>query len=100
MDISNKQSAMVYDLALSEKKKNTYVANLSTFEGYDEVNGEKKARYASWHTNFVGKAFEKAAKLNGKEKILLLNAKVDNNYNKETGKLYVTLTVFDFVVAN
>ena len=96
MQISNRETATVFNITESATRKNTVNANLSTYEGTDK---EDKPIYSSWRTNFVGKAFDKAKNLKEKDKILLLNAKVENNYNKEQDKLYVTLTVFDFAVA-
>ena len=97
MQISNRETATVFNITEAENRKNTVKANLSTYEGKDKDN---KAVYSSWRTYFVGEAYEKAKELKEKDKILLINAKVENDYNKEQEKLYVTLTVFDFEIAN
>lgn len=98
MQISNRETATVFNLTEAENRKNTIKANLSTYEGKDR---EDKAVYSSWRTYFVGKAYEKAkTELKEKDKILLTNAKVENDYNKEQDKLYVSITVFDFEIAN
>lgn len=97
MQISNRETATVFNITEAENRKNTIKANLSTYEGKDK---EDKPIYSSWRTNFVGKAYEKAKDLKEKDKILLINAKVENDYNKEQDKVYILLTVFDFEIAN
>lgn len=93
MQISKDQRARVFDVAENEGRKNTYTANLSTYEGKDK---DDKSVYSSWRANFVSKAYEKAKDLKEKDEIVLTNAKVENSYNKDKEKLYVTITVFDF----
>lgn len=87
--------ATVFDVKKDEKRKNTVQANISTYEG---EGPDEERRYSSWFTRFVGKAYEKALGLNDKDKIIIKSAKIENSYNKETEKLYVTVTVFDFKV--
>ena len=93
MQISNDVKARVFDIAESEKRKNTVTANISTYEGKDK---DDKAVYSSWRANFVGDAFGKAKDLSEKDLIVLTNAKVESSFNKEKERLYVTVTVFDF----
>lgn len=93
MKIDKDQKAKVFDVEVSEKRKNTVTANLSTYEGKDK---DDNAVYSSWRANFVGGAYEKAKSLSAKDEITLLDAKVENSYNKEKERLYVTITVFDF----
>lgn len=95
MDIVNVQQATVFQPQEAEKRKNTWMANLSTFEGYKDG----KNVYCSWRTFFVSDAYEKAKSLKNKDRIILTDAKIENNYDKEKEKLYVTLTVFDFEMA-
>ena len=86
----------VFDLDIAENRKNTVVANSSSFEGRDL---DDNPRYSTWRTYFVGNAYKKALNLENKKSgnlLKLTEAKIENNYNKKTGKLYVTLTVFDF----
>ena len=96
MQIAKGQEATVFNVEESKRRKNTYFANISTFEGKDS-NGNSV--YSSWRTQFVSKAYEKAGNLKDKDRIVLTSAKVENNYNKETEKLYDTVTVFDFEMA-
>ena len=96
MKIVNEQQATVFQPQEAEKRKNTWMANLSTFEGKDQ---EGKNIYASWRSFFVGDAYEKAKNLKDRDRIVLTNSKIENNYDKEKEKLYVTLTVFDFEMA-
>lgn len=85
--------ATVFEPKKDENRKNTVRATISTHEGED-TNGE--SRYSSWYARFVGDAYKKALKLKNKDRIDITSAKIENNYNKDTEKLYVTVTVFDF----
>ena len=93
MDLKEGTLVNVFDVKKSEKMKNTARANLGSYEGKD---ADGNAKFSSWHARFVGEAYKKAAKLKGKERISLINAKVESSYNKEEKKSYVTVTVFDF----
>ena len=88
----------VFDMDLPEYRKNTVVANISSFEGRDQ---DDNPRYSTWRAFFVGDAYKKALKLENKDKgflIKLKNAKVENNYNKDKDKLFLTVTIFDFEI--
>lgn len=76
-----------------ENEEECVIADISVYEGKDQ---DDKARYSSWKTKFVGEAYEDALKLNDKDKIVIRSGLVDNFYNKETKKLYVTVTIFKF----
>jgi hypothetical protein len=94
MQLANTK-ATVFDIQMSDKKKNTMIATISTLESAKDE--EKK--YCSWHAEFVEKAFEKAQGLNAeKDYIEITNGKISNYYSKEKERLYVTVTVFDFYV--
>lgn len=93
MNISSKQEARVFDVKKAENRKNTVLARISTYEGKTK---DEKAKYSSWNTSFVGDAYDKATELENKDKIILTNAKVENNYDKEKEKLYLSVTIFDF----
>lgn len=83
----------VWDVVVEDR----YVkANLSTAQ--KDSREESGYRHMSWHTRFVGNAYEKAKTLTDKTRIEIPDgdAKIENRYDKETGKLYVTLVVFDF----
>lgn len=69
-------------------------ANVSTSD--KNPKAENGREYMSWPTRFVGEAFEKAKELEPKDRIVISSAKVKNHYNKEEGKVYNTLVVFDF----
>ena len=85
--------ATVFEVKKDESRKNTVQANISTYEGKGQ-NDEPV--YSSWFTRFVGKAYEKALGLQDKDRIVIKEGKIENYYNKEKGKLYVSVTVFDF----
>lgn len=85
--------ATVFEPKKDENRKNTVRATISTYEGEDADQGKK---YSSWYARFVGDAYKKAIKLKNKDKIDITSAKIENSYNKDTEKLYVTVTVFDF----
>ena len=93
MNIKEGQKARVWKCKKNESRKNTYDVQLSTYEGKDK---DDKSRYSSWNASFVGDAYKKAAKLNEKDEIKLLNAKIEAVYVKEKSKEYINLTVFDF----
>lgn len=92
MKLGNVQ-ANVFEVKRDEKRKNTIIANISTYEGKDQNN---KSQYCSWRARFVGDAYEKALGLKDKDRIIITKGKVENNYNKEKEKLYVIVTIFDF----
>jgi len=95
MKIAKGSKGNVFNIMEAENRKNTITANFSTFEGKDK---EGNPVYSSWRAHFVGKAYDKAKSLVEKETIVLNDAKIENDYNKEKERLYVTLTVFDFEV--
>lgn len=75
-----------------EEKGKYCTANLSTFK----KNTDNTYTYMYWKARFVGKAFEKAKKLKDKDKIEIANGIIENNYDKEKDKLWVTVTIFEF----
>lgn len=86
-----KSYGTVWEVVVEEK----YVkCNLSTSK--KDPTTESGYRHMSWHTRFVGEAVEKAKELKDRDKIIINSARIENSYNKETGKLYLTLVVFDF----
>ena len=89
--------ATVFEPRETSKRKNTIIANISTYEGKDQ---DDNPRYSSWSTNFVGECFELAQKLKNRDKIIIRRGKVENQYNKEQDKLYVNVTVFEFELYN
>lgn len=86
-------NARVWSLEKSKVMKNTYTANVSTYEGEDK-NGDPIFCY--WSGRFVGEAFKKARGLEEGEKIGITNASVTTYYDKDKKKLYANLTIFDF----
>ena len=86
MNISETQKVKVFKVNEHEKRKNTMQVHISSYEGKDK-NGE--AIYSSWFANFVGTAYTKA-------KDELTNGKIENIYNKEKGKAFLEVIVFDF----
>lgn len=97
LNIDNRTGAWVRNLQEDSWRKNTMFAFLSTYEGKDQ---EGESRYSDWRTHFVGEAYGKAKRLSNNDKIILRKAKVECTGNKEKKDEYVTVTVFDFEVAD
>lgn len=92
MNIKNVK-ATVFEPRISNKMKNTVLADIYTYEGNDQDGNPK---FSSWNCKFVGSGFELAKTLKDRNKIVIKKGKVENVYNKEQEKLYVNVTVFDF----
>lgn len=67
-------------------------ANLST----PKLNKDNTYSYMYWKARFVGKAYENAKDLKDKDRIEITNGIIENNYDKEKEKLWVTVTIFEF----
>ena len=94
MNISETQKVKVFKVNEHEKRKNTMQVHISSYEGKDK-NGE--AVYSSWFANFVGAAYTKAKEeLKEGDYIQLTNGKIESIYNKEKGKAFLEVIVFDF----
>ena len=89
--------ATVFEPRETSKRKNTIIANISTYEGKDQ---DDNPRYCSWTTSFVGECFSLAQKLKNRDRIIIKRGKVENQYNKEQDKLYVNVTIFEFELYN
>lgn len=89
------QTVMVWDAKPSEKMNNTVEATLSTSKKVTK-DGNDSREYMSWKARFVGQAFEKAKELKDKDIVKILSGTVENFYNKEKEKSYVTVIIFDF----
>lgn len=94
MKIQCGEKGTVFNLEVNQRRKNTITGNVSTYEG---KNQNDKAIYASWHANFVGKAFETAKELTNKDRIVILSANLTNSYSREKNRDYTTLTIFEFI---
>lgn len=90
----DKNVVMVFDPEKAKDRKRTVVANISSYEGRD---ADDNPRYATWRAFFVGDAYKEALELKNQTRIKILEGKIENNYNKESKKLFVTVTIFDFV---
>lgn len=75
-----------------EDKGKSVQANLSTSKKLPD--GTYKNMY--WIAHFVGDIAKKAKKLKDKDKIEITNGIIENNFDKEKNKLYVSITIFDF----
>ena len=93
MNIEKGTKAMVFQAKKGENRKRTVIADIRSYEGRDQ---DDKPRYASWRARFVGEAYEDALGLEDKDRIIIQSGIVDNVYNKEKEKLYVTVTIFRF----
>ena len=69
MNIEKGTKAMVFQAKKDENRKRTVIADISTYEGRDQDD---------------------------KDRIIIQSGIVDNVYNKEKEKLYVTVTIFRF----
>ena len=66
---------------------------------YPHLRGKRSRRQAKicfLRARFVGEAYEDALDLEDKDRIIIQSGIVDNVYNKEKEKLYVTVTIFRF----
>lgn len=94
MNISETQKVKVFKVNEHEKRKNTMQVHISSYEGKDKKD---EAVYSSWFANFVGTAYTKAKEeLKEGDYIQLTNGKIENIYNKEKGKAFLEVIVFDF----
>lgn len=82
-----------------EVSKKILFANLSSTKKVthgEEVSYENM----SWNGKFVGTAFEKAKSLKDKDKIDITRGAITNRYDKESKKLYVDVTIFEFEMSD
>ena len=89
----DKQYAMVFEPKKSETRKKTVECRLSTYEGTDQNDNP---RYSTWWCDFVGTAYKDALDLESKDRIRIMEGKVENIYDKESGKSYLRVKIFDF----
>ena len=87
----NRTYVTVWDVVVEDK---FVKANLSTAK--KDPRAESGYTYMRWHTRFVGDAVEKAKELTDKERIVINSARLENYYDRDEKKLYLTLVVFDF----
>lgn len=66
--------------------------------GTDE-EGKNKYEFESWNARFVGKAKEKAEKLEDKTVIILTSWNARNPYSKEKERAYPHIVVMDFEIS-
>jgi len=76
----------------AEDKGNFVQANLST----SKKNKDGSYTNMYWRARFVGEAYEAAKKLVDKDKIQILRGAIENKFDKEWDRLYVTVLVFRF----
>lgn len=53
-----------------------------------------------WKARLVGEAFKKSKELKDKDKINIKKGIVENQYDKENKKSWVTVTIFDYELEN
>lgn len=75
-----------------EDKGKYCLANLSTSK--KNTDGAYTNMY--WKARFVGNAFDKAKILKNNDRIEITNGVIENNYDKDNEKLWVTVIVFEF----
>lgn len=93
MNISNTQTAMVWEVKSFEK----YAQGRISTSRY--VKKENKSYYSNWLCKFVGKAFSKIDEISEKTVIVLTSAiTTQEMYMKDDKKMYppTTITIFDF----
>lgn len=76
----------------AEDKEKFVQANLST----SKKNQDGSYTNMYWKARFVGDAYEPAKALVDKDKIHILRGAVENKFDKEKDKLYVTIVIFSF----
>lgn len=79
-----------------EDKGNYVTANAS--EGVKDKDGNWTNQY--WNLMFLGKCKEEAKMLQDKDKITLKGGLIDNKYDKEKQKTYITVKVFEFEIVD
>lgn len=87
-----------WDLVVEDKYVRCNLSTSKKIQRTDAETGDVKVEYErmSWHARFVGNAFESAKELSDRDRIIINSAKIENHYDKEAKKLYVTLVIFDF----
>ena len=86
-----------YVSVFQAEDKGKYVqSNLST--GKKKQDGTWDNMY--WKARFVGKCKDEAVELQDKDKIEIKQGIIENNYDKENKKLWLTVVIFDFEVMN
>lgn len=80
----------------ADDKGNYVQANLST----SKKNQDGSYTNMYWKARFVGEAYEPAKVLEDKDKIQILRGAVENKFDKEKDKLYVTVVIFRFKKIN
>lgn len=73
----------------------TVVATLSTSKK-NVIDGAISYDNMSWNGRFVGACVDKAMELKEFDKIDITKGSITNHYDKESKRLYVDVTVFDF----
>lgn len=92
LQLKEGQKVSVFQPKESEVIKNTVEATISS----SRKKGDSDYIYFSWNAKFVGKAYEMALRLHDKDRITIKEAAVENYYNKERKKLYVSVVIFEF----
>lgn len=92
LQLKEGQKVSVFQPKESEVIKNTVEATISS----SRKKSDHDYAYFSWNAKFVGKAYEMALELKDKDRIAIKEAAIENYYNKEQKKLYVSVVVFDF----
>ncbi|MEG2110060.1 MAG: hypothetical protein RRY19_09765 [Clostridium sp.] len=80
----------VFDVVEKEK---FVAANITT----SKKNQDNTYTNMYWKARFVGEAKTKALELKDKDKIEIKNGVIENQYDKEKNKLWVTVTIFEFI---
>lgn len=76
----------------AEDKGNFVQANLST----SKKNKDGTYTNMYWRARFVGEAYEPAKELVDKDKIHILRGAIENKFDKEWDRLYITVVIFRF----
>lgn len=76
----------------------TYFGKISEAIKSSEEDEKSKYDFEIWYARFVGDAFEKAKTLSDKASIKLTKFSIRNPFNKDKGRSYPHLIIFDFEV--
>lgn len=75
-------------------------ANLSTSKKNTDLEGRVSYENMTWKGRFVGDAFEPSKALRNGDKIDIVRGMITNKYDKEKGKLYVNVTIFEYALSD
>lgn len=92
MQIKPYTRGKVFSVREVEKCINCITADFSLYERREK----SRAVYSRWKINFVGEAYNLAKKLEERDEIILLQAKIEKFYNKDVNEMFIFITCYQF----